>query len=64
VAGTRRHGNRSFASGREIKLFCALVLTMLSSYYFLYKKFNALSVCQAQSARLDAIEAELGRMGR
>jgi hypothetical protein len=37
---------------------------MLSSYYFLYKKFNALSVCQAQSARLDAIEAELGRMGR
>ena len=49
-----------------IKLFCALVLTisMLSSYYFLYKKFNALSVCQAQSARLDAIEVELGRMGR
>jgi hypothetical protein len=49
-----------------IRLFCVLVLTisMLSSYYFLYKKFNALSVCQAQSARLDAIEAELGRMGR
>ena len=49
-----------------IRLLCVLVLgmSMLSSYYFLYKKFNALSVCQAQSARLDAIEARLGRMGR
>ena len=41
-----------------------LGMSMLLSYYFLYKKFNALSVCQAQSARLDAIEARLGRMGR
>ena len=50
----------------KIRLFAALVLgiSVLFSYYFLYKKFAALSVCQSQSARLDEIEASLGRLGR
>ena len=42
----------------------ALSISIVCSYYFLYRKYHALSVCETQYSRLDAIEADLSRMGR
>ena len=50
----------------QVRLFSAIVLSIsiVFSYYFLYRKYHALSVCQSQYSRLDAIDAQLNRTGR
>ena len=47
------------------RLFAIFWIAIIASqYYFLYKKFDALSVCRDQHTQLDAMQAQMDRLRR
>lgn len=40
------------------------IVIIASQSYFLYKKFNALTVCREQHSRLDALQAQMDGVRR
>jgi len=37
------------------------IVIITSQYYFLYKKFEALSVCRDQHSRVDSLQAQMDK---
>ena len=51
-----------FISQTKFRLFAAFWIVLIGAqYYFLYRKYHAISVCHGQHEQLDALYAQLDR---
>jgi hypothetical protein len=51
-------------SQTRFKLFAMWILILACQYYFLYKKFENLSVCHAQMDRTEALQAKIDKIDK
>jgi hypothetical protein len=58
-----KHGSEMIINQTRLRLFVVFWIVIIASqYYFLYKKFDALSVCRDQHTKLDAMQAQMDRL--
>lgn len=59
------YGSGMIINQTRFRLFAVFWIVIIASqYYFLYKKFDALSVCRDQHSQLDAMQAQMDRLRR
>ena len=65
LSAVSQYGSGMIINQTGFRLFAVFwVVIIASQYYFLHKKFDALSVCRDQHTQLDAMQAQMDRLRR